>query len=294
MKQLPINEAFLHQIESLQTLIKNNIAGLFGGNHLSKTFGSSCEFADYRDYLPGDDIKKIDWNAYARFDKLYYKLYYDERQVHTRIYIDASRSMTHGNGDKDKQAIKLAATLAYISICQMDKVSIYVVKQDRLEEVVTNMFGKENFYLQIGALNNVVFEGDSHISKAILPSTVGYGDGLSIIISDFLTDNDFFSAIDHLVAKKRDVVCMQVLSQEELNPTIRGKMHLFDSEDNAKYYRKHINRDIINAYKEAVKYVTSRVSDFCISRETQYILVNAEDSMYEIFFGRLANKGVIK
>ncbi len=294
MKQLPINEGFLQQIECLQTLIKNNIAGLFGGNHLSKTFGSSCEFADYRDYMPGDDIKKIDWNAYARFDKLFYKLYYDERHVHTKIYIDASKSMTHGGTNKDKQAIKLAATLAYLSVCEMDKVSIYVIKEERVEEVVANMFGKENFYQQIGALNDVVFEGDSHISRAILTSCVGYGDGMSIVISDFLTDNDFFSAIDYLVSKKRDVLLLQVLSQEELNPTIRGKMHLFDSEDTSKYYRKNITKDIIQAYKEAVKFVTTRVSDYCAAQEAHYVLVKADDSLHEIFFGTLVDKGVIK
>ena len=114
-----IDEAFLQQMESLQMLVKNNVAGLFGGNHQSKSFGSSCEFSDYRDYIPGDDIGKIDWNAYARFDKLFLKLYLDERQMHTRIYIDGSRSMNHGDSKKGEQAIKLAATLAYLSVCAM-------------------------------------------------------------------------------------------------------------------------------------------------------------------------------
>ncbi|MBO5712232.1 MAG: DUF58 domain-containing protein, partial [Acholeplasmatales bacterium] len=90
MSKFAINEEFLQQIEALQIMLKNNLAGLFGGNHQSKTYGSSCEFADYRDYIPGDDITKLDWNVYARFEKLYLKLYLDERQVHTRIYIDAS------------------------------------------------------------------------------------------------------------------------------------------------------------------------------------------------------------
>ena len=71
MSKFTIDEELLAQIESLQSLLKNNVAGMFGGNRQSKSFGSSCEFADYRDYLPGDDINKIDWNAYARFDKLY-------------------------------------------------------------------------------------------------------------------------------------------------------------------------------------------------------------------------------
>ena len=93
MSQFVIDEGFLQQVELLQLLVKNNIAGRFGGNHQSKAYGSSCDFADFREYAPGDDIKKIDWNAFMRFDKLYMKLYLDERQMHTRIYI-AARSRT--------------------------------------------------------------------------------------------------------------------------------------------------------------------------------------------------------
>ena len=135
MKKMVINEAFLTELESLQTLLKNNTAGSLGGNRRTKNLGSSCEFADYRDYVAGDDITKIDWNAYARFDKLYQKLYYDERQMHTRIYIDASRSMGHGSDDeKAEQAIRLAAAFAYLSVCEMDKVSIYAMHGDSLED----------------------------------------------------------------------------------------------------------------------------------------------------------------
>ncbi len=294
MNELPINEGFLQQVERLQTIVKNNVAGLFGGSHQSKTYGSSCDFADYRDYMPGDDIKKIDWNAYARFDKLYYKLYLDERQVHTRIYIDGSRSMSYGHSKKDVQAIRIAATIAYLSICEMDKVSVYVIREHGLEEVISAMFGRERYYLEIGKLNSILFEGDSFISDAILPSVVGYGDGLSVILSDFLTDNNYESAIDYLATKKRDVLCMQILSSEELKPKARGKMHFFDSEDNKKEYRRNIGRDILNAYKQAVEYATGRIQGYCVSRGGEYQLVPAELSMQELFFGILADKGVVK
>ena len=294
MSGLVVNEAFLSQVELLQTLIKNNVAGRFGGNHQSKTFGSSCDFADYRDYVPGDDITKIDWNTFARFDKLYLKLYLDERQVHTRIYIDASRSMGYGKGKKDEQAIKIAATLAYLSVCEMDKVSIYVIRDNHVEEIISDMLGREAYYNNIGKLNDVVFDGDSLITEAILPSTVGYGDGLSIIISDFLTDNDYETAIEHLATKKRDVLCIQILTKEELNPKVRGKMHFFDSEDSDKYYRKNINREIIRAYKQALEYATGRIRDYCLSRGGQYMLVSSEDSLMEMFFDKLITMGVLK
>lgn len=289
-----INEGFLQQIELLQTLIKNNVAGLFGGNHQSKTFGSSCEFTDYRDYMPGDDITKIDWNAYARFEKLYLKLYLDERQLHTRIYIDASRSMGYGKGKKDEQAIRIAATLAYLSISEMDKVSIYALREKGVEELIPNMLGKETFISSIGKLNELTFDGDSYISDALLPERVGYGDGLSVIISDFLTDNDYETAIDHLASKKRDIFCIQILSKEELNPKVRGKMHFFDSENTSKFYRKNINREIAQAYKRALEYATGRIADLCAARGANYMLVSAEDNISDIFFNKFVGAGVLK
>ncbi len=289
-----INEELLAQIELLQSVLRNNIAGMFGGLRRSKSFGSSCEFADYRDYMPGDDITKIDWNAYARFDKLYEKLYFDERQMHTRIYIDASRSMEYGDATKAEQAIRLAATLAYLSVSEMEKVSIYTIRGGETECVISGMVGKEAYLTEIGKLNGIVFEGDSRISEAILPSKIGRGDGLSVIISDFLTDNNFEDAIDYLADKRRDILCIQILTREEFNPQFRGKTHLFDSENSSKFYRKNIDREVIRAYKEALDYATSRIREYCLARGAEYMLVNSEDSPAEIFLGKLVNLGVLK
>ena len=294
MSKFTINEELLGQIESLQSILKNNVAGMFGGNRQSKSFGSSCEFADYRDYLPGDDINKIDWNAYARFDKLYQKLYYDERQMHTRIYIDASRSMIHGNEEKAEAALKIAATVAYLSIAEMDKVSIYAIHDNSVEEIIGGMVGKEAYLGTIGKLNDVEFYGDCAITDAILPTAVGRGDGYSVIISDFLTDENYEGAIDHLVSKKRDVLCIQVLSSDELNPQFRGKMHLFDSEDAMKSYRKKIDKDIIKAYKAALNFVTGRIENYCQARGASYLLAPANATMADIFFGKMVDLGVLK
>lgn len=294
MAHIVINEAFLQQLERLEMLIKNNYAGVFGGSHKSKTFGSSCEFADFRDYMPGDDITKIDWNAYARFDKLYQKLYYDERQMHTRIYIDASRSMEYGDGKKSELALRLAAALAYLSVSAMDKVSIFAVRDGILTDVAVGMFGKESYLSCIGALNSVEFDGDSRISDAIFPTNVGKGDGMSIIISDFLTENNFEDAVTLLADKKRDVVCLQILAREELNPQIRGKMHLFDSENAARTYKKNIDREIIGAYKKALQYTIDRIRNHCAARDAEYLLIPADTSVEDVIFAKMIDMGVFK
>lgn len=294
MGKIVINEEFLQQVETTQMLLKNNVAGMFGGNHQSKSYGSSCEFADYRDYMEGDDTTKIDWNAYARFEKLYLKLYLDERQMHTRIYIDASRSMEYGDSRKAEQALKAAALLAYLSVCEMDKVSVYAIREGEVIEIMSGIVGKDAYLNAIHQLNEVEFAGDSCITDAILPSKVGYGDGMSIIISDFLTDNNYELAIDHLTDKRRDVMCLQILSREELKPQIRGKVHFFDSENSARTYRKDINREIAKAYQEALTYATERIRQYCLSRGAAYVLASAEDPIGNVFFEKMVSMGVLK
>lgn len=294
MAYFAINEEFLAQLETLELIVKNNLAGSFGGNHLSKKFGSSCEFADFRDYIPGDDITKIDWNAYARFDHLYLKQYLDERRLHARIYIDASKSIGFNKSNKAIKALQLAGAFAYLSIIMMDKVSIYYVKNNTVYDLALNIANKDQFFNQITKLNEIEFDGDFAFSDAILPTNVGYGDGISVVISDFLTENDFERGIDYLVQKKRDVVIAQVLANDEIKPQVYGKMHMFDSENLSSEYRKHINKEVLLAYKEAVNYIISSMEDFASSRGATYVLCEESKSINDIILGKLIEKGVLK
>ena len=294
MGKMVIDEAFLSELEALETVLKNNIAGMFGGNHSSKSFGSSCDFADYREYIEGDDVNKIDWKIYARSDKLYQKLYLDERQMHTKIYIDASRSVRHSSLEKAEQVIKIAAAFAYLSVCEMDKVSVYAIHGNKLDEVISGIVGKEAFLSSVNKLNEIEFDDGVAISEAIVNSKTGMGDGYSIIISDFLTDEDFERAIDKLVQMKRDVLCVQVLSRDELNPQIRGKMHLFDSEDAQNFFRRKIDKDRVNAYKAALGFVVERIKGCCESRGGHYLLAPSYEKLADVFFGNMVDLGVLK
>ncbi len=294
MKNVVINEGFLERLERLELLLKHNSAGAFGGNRKSKSFGSSCEFADYRDYMPGDDITKIDWNVYARTEKLYEKLYLDERQMHTKIYIDTSRSMDFGDGGKAEMAVKLAAAIAYISVSAMEKVSVFAMSGGEVRPIVSSVIGRDNFITVIGKLNELEFSGDCKISEAILKTNVGRADGLSVIISDFLTDDNYENAIDYLTDKRRDVLCVQVLSPSEISPDLSGRVQLYDSENIEKTYRKNVNRDIIAAYRDAVGYATGRLRNYLMAREGGYILVGADEELSDVFFGKMENLGVLK
>ena len=292
MPKFVINESFLEQVELLRLALKDNVAGLFGGNHKSKAYGSSCEFADYRSYLPGDDISKIDWNVFARFNQLFVKLFLDERQMHTKIYIDASESMSFD--DKDKQALLLASTLAYLSIKETDKVSIYYVQNKQVYEVVSSIVCLDSYLNSIYKLNDIEFKGESFLSEGIIPSNVGYGDGKSIVISDFLTDHNYFDMVNYLRSKKRDVLLIQVLSNEELDPIKKGKMIYYDAENKSSFYKKNIDKDVLNAYHQALNYVIERNRDLCLSVEANYLLVNSKESLTDIFMKKMIEQEVVK
>lgn len=292
MNNFTIDEEFLNKIELLRLKLKDNVAGLFGGNHKSKAYGSSCEFADYREYVPGDDITKIDWNVFARFEKLYLKLFLDERQMHTKIYIDASSSMGYDN--KGLRALQIAAAIAFLSIKETDKVSIYYIQNHQVYEIVPPLVSLDVYYNRIVKLNEIEFTGDSYISDSLINSQVGYGDGKSIIISDFLTDNDYFSAINFLREKRRDVLLIQVLSDSELNPFQRGKSIFYDSENNAKQYKKNIDHDVIKAYQEALNYTTSKIKNYCLALEADYLLFNSDASLESLFITDFQKQGVLK
>ena len=109
-----------------------------------------------------------------------------------------------------------------------------------------------------------------------------------------MTDDDYEQAIDRLTDARRDVVCVQILSREEINPQIRGKMHLFDVEVPARYFRKKIDQDIIRAYKDALKYVTDRIRNYCESREARYIFLPAHEPIAKVFFDDLVSSEVVR
>jgi hypothetical protein len=201
--------------------------------------------------------------------------------------------MDFGAKNKGEFALKVAAVLAYLSVKAMDKVSIYLINENHVETLITSIVGKDAYFASIGKLNNVKFHGDSSLSSALMPTSVGYGDGMSIIISDFLSDNDYDQIISYLRSKHRDVFCLQVLSEEELHPSYKNKTIFIDSENNSSY-KKNITKDVLKAYHQALNQVTQRIQKFCASREALYMLASSSARLDHIFLNEGIKKEVIK
>ncbi len=298
MKGSYLNDEFFSRLETLALNLRANLAGFFGGKHLVKTYGQTVEFADYREYMLGDDIRRIDWNLYSRFEKYFLKLFTDERQMHTQIFLDCSASMSKADPHKAAYALGTAAALGFLSVHNMDKVSFKLIKGARAEDPYGTIVGKKSFFNAISSLENLEFAGESDISKAVIQTpNMGTNDGLTVIISDFFTELDWKKAIDYLAHKKRQVLLVQVLTPDEVEPLYDGRVDLIDAESedlaDPKNMRLRITRSMQMAYDEAMKDFIADIKSYCVSRGADFITVRTDEPIEKVLFGELLKVGIM-
>ena len=298
MKKSYLNDRFFSRLEALAFNLKSNLSVYFGGKHLVTTYGQTVEFADYREYMLGDDIRRIDWNLFSRFEKYFLKLFTDERQMHTQIYLDCSASMGKVNQQKAAYATAFAAALGFLSVHNMDKLSYRLIKGNVCEDPYGPIVGKTPFFRAVSSLDNIEFEDDADLEKAIVGSEVSQGNGLSVIISDFFTTSDWKKAVDYLSYKKRQVFLIQIMSPEERDPAYSGRVSLVDSEAvdalDEKNMRVRITRGMQQAYQEALNDYIEDMSSFCASRGAGFITVTSDKPIEKVIFGELLKTGILE
>lgn len=298
MKASYLNDEFFSRLEALSLNLKSNLSGYFGGKHLVSTYGQTVEFADFREYQLGDDIRRIDWNLFSRFEKYFLKLFTDERQMQIQIFLDCSASMGKDNPQKSSYAMATAAALGFLSVQNMDKVSFNLMKGERAENQFGTIVGKNAFFRSMGVLENTVFDGEADIEACVksCPDT-GTKNGLTVIISDFFTDSEWKKAVDYLCYKKRQVLLVQVLTPEEIDPSYDGRVSLIDSESvdlaDEKNMKLRINRSMKKAYEEALRDFKADIKDFCMKRNVDFISVNTAAPIERVLFNELLKAGIM-
>lgn len=294
-----LNDEFFSRLETLALNLRADLSGFFGGKHLVKTYGQTVEFADFREYMLGDDIRRIDWNLYSRFEKFYIKLFSDERQMRASIFLDCSASMGRDNPKKSAYAVGVAAALGYLAVHNTDKVSFKLMKGNVSDDPFGVIVGKKTFFNAVGSLENLEFDGETDIGAAITSCTdIGTNDGLAVIISDFFTDSDWKKAVDYLVYKKQQVLLVQVLTPEEIEPTYMGRVHLMDSEAEAiaddRNLKVRITRGLQGAYDEALKGLIDDARSFCHKRGAEFITVRTDVPIEKMLFKELFKVGIME
>lgn len=299
MANTVIDDNFFNRLERAALYVRKDMRGYFGGNHQTKYYGSTVEFADYQEYTLGDDIRRIDWNLYSRFEKYFIKLFVDDRQMHIQTFLDCSASMQKANSDKAVYAMRVAAAIAFLSVQNMDRTSIKLIKGAHAEDFCGVVTGKNALFKGLNKFDRLQFKGTSDLEKAIIncPS-VGTSNGLTVIISDFMTESNWKRAVDYLLYNKRQVMLVQVLSPEEVDPTYSGRIQLVDyeSEDpmDERNFKMRITKAHIKAYNQAFNDFIADITSFCSSRNVDFVSAVCDEPVEKLLFEKMYRVGVVK
>ena len=298
MKNTRLNDNFFSRLETLSLNLRSNLSGYFGGKHLVSTYGQTVEFADFREYQLGDDIRRIDWNLFSRFEKYFLKLFTDERQMNVQVFVDFSASMGKDNSDKASYTTAAAAALGFLAVQNMDRVTFHIMKGEKAENPYGSIVGKQAFFRAVSTLTEVQFEGDTDIEKCVTGCPeVTVNNGLSVIVSDFFTESNWKKAVDYLCYKKRQVLLIQVLSPEEAEPMYDGRINLIDSEstDPADFrnMKLRITKSMLDSYNKALKDYTDDMHEFCKKRDVGLVTVRTDEPIERVLFGDLLKVGIM-
>ena len=293
-----ITDGFLNRLEAISYNMTTSMRGYFGGTHKTKSYGSTVEFADFREYTLGDDIRRIDWKLFSRFEKYFIRLFTDERQMHIQLILDCSSSMIYKDSPKRDFAIKAIAAMGFLAVQNMDKVSIKLVRDGVLEDLCGIISGKNAFLKAVAMLENVEFGGTAQFDKAITTDqNPGYSDGMTVIVSDFLTESNWKTAVDYLLYRHREVMIFHVLDEEEIEPSYKGRTILIDTESEDRYdvrnFQLAISRSEYDAYKRALRDYMADIKTFCRKRNITYIYSKSTDKFEKVVMEQLYQSEVI-
>ncbi|MDQ0337453.1 uncharacterized protein (DUF58 family) [Caldalkalibacillus uzonensis] len=293
MNEAPVLDPdFLRRLEQMKVLSRKMVSGRWAGKRRSRLLGQSVEFADYRSYTPGDDIRRLDWHAYGRLGKLFLKTYLDEQELHISLYIDSSRSMAFGRPHKFQRAVELCAAIGYLSLHHFDRVSVYAFDQ-QIKAKQRNLTGKGQVRELFQFLQSLNPAQEGNLNTALADGRAVHGQpGLAIIFSDFLFPNGYEEGIRFIQAARQEVILVHLLSQHERNPGLEGDWRLIDSET-GEGKEISLNPRVLGRYKEAVSLFQQEIAAFAFKRDMLYVDVHTEHSLEHTIYRVFKSAGML-
>ncbi len=283
----------LARLERLELVTRKIFRGKMKGERRSKRKGQSVEFADYRNYVAGDDLRQLDWNLYARFEKLIIKLFLEEEDLHFYALIDASMSMDFGSPTKLEYAKQLAAALGFIGLTRADRVRVETLGQPaaRRAPIYRGRAAVRRMIAQVGAIE----PGESASLAAGVKNFClrNPGKGIVVLISDLMDKTGYESALRYFVSQEMDCYVIQVLSQEEIEPEVKGDLKLVDCED-ADEAEITVSAPLLARYQQTLNAFTRSAQEFCTRRGMHYMLANTKVPVAEVVGHHLRRRGLVR
>ena len=280
------DEDFLKEIEKLYIISKKVFAGRLRAERRTKKLGSGVEFAEHRDYTPGDDFRYIDWNIYGRIDKLFLRLFEEEEDLHVYILLDVSNSMTMGSPPKFLYAMQVGAALAYIALSNLDRVGL-VPFGDKVHGRLPPTRGQGRIFKIFEFLKQTPLGGPTHLEKS-LRTFIHQNPrrGVAVLISDFYDPDGFREAINTLRYNKYELYVVQVYDLKEVRPSLMGDLHLVDCETGEEK-EVTISPKLLDDYAKEHDLFCKELETFCTERGVPLFRTHTQmpfqDLILEIF-----------
>ncbi len=302
----------LRRLEQFQLLATRRAKSSSRGERRSRARGQSVEFADHRNYVPGDDFRYLDWNLYGRLERLFLKLYEEERELPVRIFLDASESMTFGEPRKFDFARQIAAAIGYVALSGFDRVSVIpfpdlnsqsVVGEEAAKREATplemaargalrSVRGKKSAMPFFRNLSTLTAGGSADLNQALRRGALEARQaGVAVVLSDFLDPAGYEPGLTALIGRGFQVDLVQILAPDELEPTTFGDLRLVDSETGG-HAEVTFGRFRLKAYQKMVQNFLQKLREFCQTRGINYFTASSGTPLEELLLKQLRQSEV--
>jgi uncharacterized protein (DUF58 family) len=292
-KEPLLSPALLAKLQNMELVSRKIFRGRMKGERRSRRKGQSVEFADFRNYVPGDDLRFIDWNMYARLDKLFLKLYMEEEDLHFYTLVDVSQSMKFGSPTKLRYAQQLAGALGYIGLCRTDRVKIESLNGSKTNTAPV-LRGRTSLWRMVDYLENMPTDTNVSLTEAVKAFCLrNTGKGILVLITDLMDKSGYEEALKYLVARDLDIYLIHVLSQEEIDPDITGDLKLVDCEDRD-IAEISVSQRLIDRYRQTLATFIEQAREFCSRRGIVYTMTSTERDVDRLVSRYLRQRGLVR
>ncbi len=289
-----LSPPFLRQLDALALHSRRMFSGSARGEKRSQKRGASVEFADFRPYNLGDDLRRIDWNAYGRFEKLYLKQFLEEEDLDITLLLDASLSMSFGTPTKLLLAEQIAGALGYIGLTAFDRVSAAVF-DGNVRAWFPPSRGRGAPPRLFNFLEAQIAAGEADLTAATKSVALqARRGGIAVVLSDFLLPQGYENGLKTLAARGFDVTAIQVLDREELHPVLVGDLKLVDVENRSRIREVTVSDSLRRTYKTNIDAHCADLRAFCLKLGMNYVQVSNDVPVETTVLRLLRGSGLVQ
>ncbi len=287
------DQEFLKRLDSLSIVSRKVLTGRAKGERRSIRKGAGVEFQDYRPYTTGDDFRYVDWNIYRRLDRLLLKLFVEEEDLCVHLLVDGSASMRFGQPPKLDYALKVAAALGYIGLNNLERVALAHFAGG-IARMIRPRRGRGQILPLLDFLSTVQAEGPTNLNGCLADYALRVQvPGVVVVLTDLLDPGGYADGLKALLRRRYEVFLLHLVSEEELNPPLRGDLTLLDAEGGASR-EVSVDRQALERYQQRLQNHFAEAERFCTHHRIDYLRASTAVPFDDLILRHLRRGGFLR